>query len=60
MNPVLTTFAMNAPDANYEPKFMPDSSHFQMRNDRNTEDAVKAIFNEGLEKDLFNINKTST
>jgi len=39
---------MNGPGANYEPRWMNGSNHFQMRNDSNTEDAMKLIFAQGM------------
>jgi len=57
MNPVQTISAMNAPGANYEVNFMPGSSHFQMRNDENTRDAVQKIFDEGLGRTFFHTDR---
>lgn len=57
MSVVLTITAINAPGANYEPKFMPGSSHFQMRNDENTKDAVEKIFDQGLSRTFFHTDR---
>lgn len=54
---ILAESAMNAPGVNYEVRFMPGSSHFQMRNDENTRDAVRAIFYEGLGGKFFKTDK---
>lgn len=48
---------MNAPGANYQPTFMQGSNHFQMKNDKNTELAMKAIFDDGLNGPFFKTNK---
>ena len=57
MNPVQIISAMNAQGANYPVRFMPGSSHFQMRNDDNTRIAVEAIFDEGLNKTFFHTDR---
>ena len=48
---------MNAPGANYPPREMPGSSHFQMRNDENTRDAIENIFKYGLGGTFFKTNE---
>jgi len=50
---ILAESAMNAPGANYQPRLMQGSNHFQMKNDSNTEDAMKAIFEDGLDGFFF-------
>jgi hypothetical protein len=50
---ILVESAMNAPGANYKPHKMPGSNHFQMRNDENTRDAMRKIFDKGLERNFF-------
>ncbi len=54
MSVVLTITAINAPGANYPPRELPGSSHFQMRNDENTQWAIEAIFDDGLNGNFFN------
>lgn len=41
---------MNGPGANYDPVLMDGSNHLQMKNDSNTKDAIKAIFEDGLDQ----------
>ncbi len=50
---ILKESAMNAPGANYEPRFMPGSNHMQMKNDKQMEIAVDEIFVNGLGKNFF-------
>jgi pimeloyl-ACP methyl ester carboxylesterase len=50
---VLKSSAINAPGMNYPPQVMIGSNHFQMRNDRNTGDAVRRIFVDGLDRPYF-------
>ena len=54
---ILAESAMNAPGANYTPRKMDGSNHLQMKNDSNTKDAVKAIFEDGLGGDYFYTDK---
>jgi hypothetical protein len=54
---ILAESAINAPGANYPPREMPGSSHFQMRNDRNTEDAIELIFDFGLNAAFFHTDR---
>jgi len=50
---ILAESAMNGPGANYDPVEMVGSNHFQMKNDPNTEIAMKDIFEDGLGRDFF-------
>ncbi len=45
---ILPESAMNGPGMNYEPNLMLHTNHLQMRNNSAMEDAVRAIFEEGL------------
>lgn len=48
---ILAESAMNAPGMNYFPPiFMDGSNHMQMKNDANMRDAVKKIFEDGLDE----------
>lgn len=46
---ILGGSAMNGPGMNYEARFMEGSNHLQMKNDSGMEDAVKKIFEDGLD-----------
>jgi hypothetical protein len=54
---ILAESAKDAPGMNYEPSFMPGSSHFQMRNDENTRDAMEKIFDNGVNGEFFNTDR---
>ena len=54
---ILAESAMNGPGMNYPPRKMDGSNHLQMKNDSNTKDAVKAIFEFGLGRDYFKTDK---
>jgi hypothetical protein len=50
---LLAESAMDFPGATYEPQKMEGSNHFQMRNDSNTKNAFKKIFDDGLGQTYF-------
>ncbi|MEZ4906771.1 MAG: hypothetical protein R2771_03795 [Saprospiraceae bacterium] len=54
---ILAESAMNAPGMNYPPQFMDGSGHYQMRNDQNTQTAMEAIFDQGLDAKFFKTDK---
>lgn len=54
---IMSESAMNAPGANYPPRGLPGSSHFQMRYDENTKDAVEKIFEDGIGRTFFQTDK---
>jgi len=47
---ILAESAMNGPGRTYTPRLMDGSNHLQMKNDSNTKDAIKAIFEDGLDQ----------
>jgi pimeloyl-ACP methyl ester carboxylesterase len=50
---ILAESAKNGPGMNYELQVMPGSNHMQMKNDKNMEKAVKAIWFDGLGRRYF-------
>ena len=46
---ILAESAMNAPGRNYKAQLMPGSNHMQMKNDSQMEEAVRKIFDDGIE-----------
>ncbi len=54
---ILQESTTNAPGRNYDLQYMKGSNHMQMRNDRNMKDAVRLIFQDGLNKDYFKTEK---
>lgn len=54
---ILAESAMNGPGATYGPQLMDGSNHIQMKNDSNMKDAIKAIFEDGLDRPYFQTNK---
>lgn len=54
---ILMESAIDGPAVNYEPQLMEGSNHMQMRNDKNMEDAVDAIFEFGLDGTFFSTDK---
>lgn len=54
---ILAESASNGPGNTHEVEYMDGSNHMQMRNDSNTEEAMKKIFEDGLQKDYFKTKK---
>ncbi len=54
---ILAESAMGGPGITYDAKLMDGSNHMQMKNDSGMKDAVKKIFEDGLDQEYFKTDK---